>query len=188
MDVEQELTPEFNSYNFQEIIHITQDYPTTSSRNIESIEAILTTKSARDLFAIRKSMEFFFKKDSLTQSIFDFVLESKTIQKLANFLPVLEKIALHKQEILEFITKLSEVEYSEKILNRFEQFKADLLMQKNMDYEFFIALITLIEVDLDAPNTINLLKRSENPVELANAYKLLNENAILEAHYVDFVS
>ncbi|MDQ8040034.1 MAG: hypothetical protein AAGB33_00185, partial [Cellulomonas sp.] len=182
MEAGKDLTTESVKKHLDTIQELLEEYPTIKLE--ESVVKTIEKKPPNDILAIRRSVAFYSEKKVLTQEIFNFLIKDSNIQQLASLLPWLEKIILDKMELLEFMDKLILSTDSKEILNKLNLLQTDY----NIDSEFVIAFIELIDSKIDYLYLVDSIKEAKNPKELVKAYQTLKNENLLEQKYVEFIN
>ncbi len=188
MDKDLDFTPEVNSKIFLNILDTIEELSFANTLDVTSIEVILNTKSAQQLFALDHSLSYLFFKESLTRHIFDFLLETPHIILINKFLMWFKELIFDKPELLEILNKLTQWSDLERILNQLNQLNSDNVITKSEEYDVVFASLELIKNKLNPVEYIHFLKNSEQPYILANAIISLKNENLLVPSYLEFVS
>lgn len=188
MDTQLDLTPQVNSNNFNRIINILSEFPPTQDKDKSIFEEILSRKTAWELNALYQCLDYFFYRDSLNITLLEFLLKLTNAEELLRFIPWFDKITLRKNQLLEISSLLIETKDLKKIIDRLNQLEQDQIIHQVDDYDFFYALILLIQNELDIVPYIQALEDCEHPYLLLRSYIYLKKSNLLREPYDQFLS
>ncbi|BBB15389.1 uncharacterized protein RVIR1_09090 [Candidatus Rickettsiella viridis] len=180
----------FNAYkanNLHAIIDLFQNDPSISSNTLQDITAALSAKTPQEFFYLKKSIDFLISKNSLRQTIFDFLLETPKIESCFKLFKFLGKITTYDREITDTIIEISEVFDPATTIDRLSEFQDTGILNNEISFDFFDAVLTLITIGMDQENYISAIKQASAPSLLADAFKILKENDLLANEYLNFI-